>query len=217
MIKFMLLLCLSFPAFAADFSLSLGAVHTNLQGDGTWYQKGYPYKLPYNVPAIGLKESWGVGDGYSLGIGYTYAGKFDSSALAKSSDAAFQQHLAWPLSHWIGTGDVHGIAFTGRKQFHNGLFVDGGYQFTRTYWKMTVPDWYEGENPPLNTIPVANARPISVAGARQYRWSPVYSVGYQFDKHWAVSVNSFPTNYSGDYPGIFTYRSWLFSTSYTFN
>lgn len=195
-----LLLCSAASCDAAELELSLGVTHFTPQSNGIWYQEGFNYKLGLTSPAVGVKLlTDAIQTGWQFGLGYLYAGRATSTAIAVASDTNYNDVThgcngkCWPMSHWYGSGRAQGISLTARKNLGS-WYVEGGVMASRNTYAVHIPDWIACATcSPQN---VTSIQPTSV------KLSPVASVGYRRGD-WSVGITAVPTHMQDGSYGIY--------------
>lgn len=188
-------------ANAGEVVVAGGVTFHNSQPDGTWYQGAFDHTLKTDVPAVSVKWFTDSRDGWQYGVGYTFLGKVTSTAIATASDANYNtttnscNGACWPLSHWYGTGYVHGLTLTAKKTFSNHLFLEGGLFVNQPKWSVHIPDWIACETcVPQDVTATHNAK---------VQYTPTVSAGYDFGK-WFMQVSIHQTAALGDeFPAIY--------------
>ena len=168
-------------AHAASIEVGAGVAQSSTQGDGIWYQEGFPHTLKLRSPAfligvtgdLTLHLAWHV-DAVSLG---SYSvDSWDTPNDANYSGSGYRGNPL-PLAHYMGSGSVYGVAATlqahtqGKWQFG----MQAGPFLYRSTWKLAVPDWY----PSAETAPgvFAQTGPVSPIHVSQAQWALGYTVG----------------------------------------
>lgn len=211
---FWIIALLSSAAFADSTTVLVGVTHANLQPNGIWWQKEYPSDLPHNVASFTIRRDTSIDtNGNSIGIGYTYAGNFKSTALAVASDQAYAAGTPYPLSRWNGSQQTQGIFLAFRHRTGN-WYVEGGPVVTFNDWKMNIPDWVNCSDYPTCLKPVDKPMNLTV-GEQQTKLNVRLGAGYVSGR-WSVDVTFFPTHVYSDYPGITTNFSLITSVGYRF-
>jgi len=168
------LLLVSLQANALDFSIGAG-VSQFTADNGTWYQEEFPHKLNLTSSAFIAKIEQSINDKYAINAGYLYLGKTSSDALASASDA---DH-SWPLSNWIGYGDVKGFFLQGKRKFSNGIFIEGGTYYYKATWQEYISDW--------RACADCATQYVEVSHVPKWKLAPIYGLGYQKD-NWSVAL-----------------------------
>jgi hypothetical protein len=177
-------LLLSSSANAVEFSAGLGGSKFSTK-DGIWYQSEFDHTINANSKSAMLRADYSIDDKYSLGAGYLYLGKVSIDAKASASDS---DH-SWPLSHWIGYGDVKGVFLTGKRRWESGWFIEGGAYAYRPTWQEYIPDW--------RACATCETKPVSVAHVPHTKLSPIYGGGY---RHGPFTIEATQVWVNGDGP-----------------
>lgn len=210
---FFLMLVGCVPAHALDFTFSAGATRATTVPSGIWWEAPYAHSLPTYVPSFTLRADKTLTSDWELGAGYTYVGRFQSTALAKASDQAISANAPYPLSHWNGDEKVEGLFLVARRNIGQ-WYVELGPAVTRSSWKMFIPDWVPCTDPAC-LLP-DTPRPLTVGTPRQIHWDLIGGIGYKFDARWSANLSVYPTRIAGEFPGITKGYSATASVGFTF-
>lgn len=101
-------------AQAVDIEVGAGVTHAITEGDGTWYQAGYPHALQLRSTALSVGIRADVSSSVEWSVSYSDLGRYASDALATPDDNNYN----------TGTQRCNGpcIAMT-RYKGHGGLRV----------------------------------------------------------------------------------------------
>ena len=176
-------------AHAVDYSLSVGATHSDLPPSGIWWEKEYPNNLDHNVPSFSLRADQRLGD-CGIGLGYQYIGHFQSTAMAVGSDAAYWAHTTYPLATWQGNQVNQGLFLTGRR-YVGKWYVEAGPIITYTDFQMQVYDRVAFADPSGLTAS-SNRQPLSFS-SHSWQVQAVAAVGYEVNDQVSISLSYLPT------------------------
>lgn len=196
----------AFSCQAADFEVGIGLTSFGQAYNGTWYQDGYPHDLHLKSQSfkLGITESVGR---WRWHAGLEWLGRYSSTAEAVASDYAYTNNTPYPVSHWVGKGQVYGMYLSAGPQFQlAGLTVHplfGFYRYRPT-WEMSIPDWVpcqDGADGPA--CAPGSPRPLMVRTARETRTTPIVGLSVGRDR-WSMDLtvrranaNSLPTITTG--------------------
>jgi hypothetical protein len=168
-------------ANAASVEVGAGIAQAQTHGNGIWYQEGFAHPLKLQSPVfllgvtgnISPRVRWHV-DAVSLG---TYSvDSWDTPNDANYSGSGYRGNPL-PLSHYIGSGSVYGIAATldahTTSYWQLGLAV--GPFLYRATWNLSVPDWYPSAQGADGMFRPTG--PISPINVNQSHWALGYTVG----------------------------------------
>lgn len=198
---------------AYEIQVSGGVTQYTKQSDGFWYQEGFSHTIKQTTPAgsIGLYTS-PTKEGWQYGLTYSHLGHITSEALAVASDRNYNLETrgcngpCWPLSHWYGSGYVHGISLTAKKTFTSGVYLEGGLFIAKPHWSMSVPDWRYCSGAQIDTCSSPDMGPtaIHVEHFSKVQYSPTLKIGYNVNKTLDISLSIKQTSAKGDtVPGIY--------------
>jgi hypothetical protein len=204
--KFLILaltLCFSTVSFAGNIEVSVGVTQFTQQTNGFWYQEGFPHKLQLTSPAASVKYYTDIDSGrLQLGVGYHFLGKAKSSALATASDENYNSNThacngpCWPMSHWYGSGSIHGVSASVRMYDKSlSWFIEGGVMASRATWSVYIPD--------LLNCATCTPYPFTATHTPRIAIDPMLAIGYT-KGNWVMQLSIVPTHAPGDqYPAIF--------------
>lgn len=210
-----LLLALCSFAYAGDVTLLVGVSQFTPHETGVWYQEEFPHRLNMRSGSLGLRYDSATGaNGLSYSVGYMNLGRVSSSAQAISSDAVYgathsqcNGSECWPLSTWIGSGDVQGIY--GSRVHHIGAWAfEYGLYLYRPTWSVHIPDYYwQIGQPPVD---------LTVTHNPKWQIGPMLGLRYQVDK-WSLNLSTWHTASEGDEcASLYTNQTYNLSVGYTF-
>ena len=129
--------------------IGVGLSHAIPRNNGTWYQKGFPYRLRLNNSAVLAGVRYDSGP-WTAHLDAVWLGSYssDSRDIPVDSNYNAATHTCngpcLPLAHYQGRGWAGGVKFTG------GWHTSGTWQFGvqvgpmayREAWRLNVPNWY---------------------------------------------------------------------------
>ena len=139
-------------ASAAQIEVGAGIAHASTNGNGTWWQSGFPHTLQLTQPAIELGVTgrftpymaWHV-DAVSLG---RYASNSEDVLPDANYSPTSPTHCNGPcnpLANFIGSGYVSGVqALVALHTAGSWRFgIEAGPFLYHETWRLDVPNWYE--------------------------------------------------------------------------
>lgn len=146
-----IVLAIRLTAHAAQLEIGAGIAHAQTQGNGTWYQDGFPHTLRLTQPValIGLTGrftrhmDWHL-DTVSLG---RYRSDSQDVLPDGNYSATSATHCNGPcnaLAHYMGAGRIWGLqALLARHTSGTWrLGIEGGPFLYHESWRLSVPNWY---------------------------------------------------------------------------
>ena len=191
-----LLCCLPALAFGQMVpEVGIGVTQFGRAIDGRWVQAPFPHTTDMRSGSSSVGFRWATGrqigpfDNLYLRAGYEYQGRASSTAEATASDENYAACAAgrepcWPMSHWIGRGDVQGLYVSllpERMVDGIGLHLELGAYLYRPRWEVTIPDWIGSPDDTPHLVHVVHTPKWQVSptlgfGLRRGAWALAYTI-----------------------------------------
>ena len=168
-------------AHAASIEVGAGVARSTTQGNGVWYQEGFPHSLDLQSPAFLIGVTGDLTPTLAWHVDAVSLGSYSVNSQDTPNDANYSgsgyKGTPLPLAHYIGSGSVYGIAATlqahtqGKWQFG----IQAGPFLYHSTWALTVPNWYPSIRITHNIFdPTGPVSPINVS---QSQWALGYTAG----------------------------------------
>lgn len=155
---------------AANLEVGVGASYATSSANGTWWQKGFPYKLGLTSPAFMIGATGSLSPNLDWHLDALYLGHFTSDSWDTPNDANYNASspthcngACLPLVHYVGSGDI--FAFAPTLDLHTTgdwkFGVRAGPMVFYQRWSMSVPNWYPSTQTSPGNYSVGPITPLS--------------------------------------------------------
>ncbi|MHB1769559.1 MAG: hypothetical protein ACYCPH_00535 [Minisyncoccota bacterium] len=200
------MLAFTTPALASSsgtFEFGGGMTRYHPVPNGTWYQKGFPYRLKLQSAAwmVGWRQP--ITRHVTAHIDWVSLGSAASDSWDTSIDANYNlaRHRCYgtcaPMAHFVGRGSTSGLALSIARHFGRDgwFFLSAGLYINRVRWEEHVYHW----QPSLLVQP----RDLYIAHHTRWEVAQVVGVGVRFGR-WTLTDQLYAVRARGDsVPAIF--------------
>ena len=212
-----IVLAIRIQAHAAQIEIGAGIAHASTNGNGTWYQDGFPHTLTLTQPAFEVGLTGRITPHMAWHVDAVSLGRYASNSLDVLPDANYSPTSPThcngpcnPLANFIGSGRVYGVQAL-LSRYTGGAWrfgVEGGPFLYHETWRLDVPNWYapDGTHYDIKTYGSQWAWGAVVGATVAHgRWSLAlryYADGNGFSGH----VGNWPPLWSGQTVVMVGYR-----------
>ena len=213
----LIVLAIRLQAHAAQIEIGAGIAHASTNGNGTWYQEGFPHTLSLTQPVaeIGLTGritphmAWHV-DAVSLG---SYSVNSEDVLPDANYSATSPTHCNGPcnpFANFIGSGRLYGLqALLSRSTGGAWRFgIEAGPFLYHETWRLDVPNWYASDGTHYDIQTYGSQWALgAVVGATVQHGPWTLALRYYADsKGFSGHVGNWPPLWSGQTVAILSYR-----------
>lgn len=151
-----IVLAIRLSAHAAQLEIGAGIAHAQTNGNGTWFQDGFPHTLRLNQPVALIGVTGKFTRHMDWHLDAVSLGRYSSDSQDVLPDANYSATSAThcngpcnPFAHYMGNGRIWGIQALLSRHTSGAwqLGVEGGPFLYHETWALSVPNWYEPAAP----------------------------------------------------------------------
>lgn len=180
-----------------ELEFDIGQTKYQPSPEGIWWQESYPRS--WSLTPLSYSARWWTDqspNGWQYGLGYINLGKVSLKAEALAIDF-LKPPTSFPVSHWNGSGEVHGITLNIKKNFGDFYVVGGGF-INKPTWTENIPD-YVWCNPPCSLTYQVPSGIANITVSHKAKWQVGNHIGVGFKyKQTYTEIASYSAQANGD-------------------
>ncbi len=212
-----IVLAIRLSAHAAQLEIGAGIAHAQTNGNGTWYQEGFPHTLQLTQPAVELGVTGRFTQHMAWHVDAVSLGRYASNSEDVLPDANYSPTSPThcngpcnPLANFIGSGRVYGVQAL-LSRYTGGAWrfgVEGGPFLYHETWRMDVPNWYASDGTHYDIQTYGSQWTLgAVVGATVQHGAWTLALRHYADsKGFSGHVGNWPPLWSGQTVAVLSYR-----------